>query len=235
MPNYTAAEVTHIANQVCIAYAGADALANWYAAYQWQGEAVGPAWRRRQELQANLLATGFALPELQAIHQWGFNNATCPELNNPALLASLQACLHSFQMGVRPQQEASLAYFLDLQRTVNANIGLARVSKWICFVDQTRFAILDSRVSRGLYPVSVDRNHRAFPVLGGRVAGASDPMAHWKPERLARMYIDYLDVMQLVGLQCEMQPAQVEMALFMIGQPALSGPLNPTLRRAMWC
>jgi len=236
MRNYTPAEITDIANQVCAAYIGENSLPMWYAAYQWQDEPVGPSWLARQELQANLLATGFALPELQAIHRWGFNGASCPAMNDPEILASLQACLHTFRAGTRAQQEASLTDFLAQQRTANAGIGLARVSKWICFVDQARFAILDSRVSRGLYPVSVAPGHRAFPVLAGRAAGAADPIANWRPDRLARTYLNYLDVMQQVAeLQDGMQPAQVEMALFMIGQPALPRPLNPRLRRTMWC
>lgn len=236
MLRYSKAEITDIANQLWAIHVGANALPAWYSSYLWQGDAAERAWLVRQELEANLIATGFGLPALQAIHRWGFNNASCPALDNPGLLASLQACLHAFRFGARDLQEAALADFLAFQKVVNAGIGLARVSKWICFVDQARFAILDSRVSRALYPVSVEPGGRAFPVLGGRVAGASDAMAHWTPDRTARMYLDYLDVMQHVAvLQADMKPAQVEMALFMIGQTAIRGPLTPGLRRAMWC
>lgn len=235
MPSYTAVEITGIANQICDTYNGTNSLANWYADYRWQGAAVEATWQIRTNLQDNLLESEFALEELQSIHRWGFNEASCTALNDPELLASLQACLRSFQIGLRPQQEASLSAFLRLQRTAKAQIGLARVSKWICFVNQARFAILDSRVSRGLYPIRVATNHRAFPVLAGRGSGASNQMVHWEPDRMARMYLDYIDVIQEVArLQEGMQPAQVEMALFMIGQPALSSPLNPSLRRAMW-
>lgn len=232
---YTPQEIAHIANQVCITYIGENALPNWYSNYFWGGMGAEAAWQHRLELQQALLNSNFGLDELQAIHRWGFNEAECPALNNQALLLSLQACLGAFHNGERPQQEASLANFLSLQRAANARIGLARVSKWICFVNQANFAILDSRVSRGLYPINVDPQHRAFPVLPGRGSGAYDQMFHWSPNRVARMYLDYLEVIQHVAVQANMTTAQVEMALFMIGQPAIPKPINFVLRRAMWC
>jgi hypothetical protein len=106
------------------------------------------------------------------------------------------------------------------------NIGIATASKWVCFIDQNKYAIFDSRVSIALRALTAEANRneykRAFPIIprramGGHIAWTADWIVS-RPERIARAYMDYLDVLKgVTGKQNVLNPAQVEMALFMLG------------------
>ncbi len=116
-------------------------------------------------------------------------------------------------------------------------LGIATVSKCVCFVNQTRFAIFDSRVSIALRNVTIE-GHRAFPVVGrrpsgGRIAWTSTPLLSVSPICTARAYIDYLQILGHLSNTIDgMNAAQIEMALFMAGDvwPSDGEVLKPLLR-----
>ncbi|HSI48940.1 MAG TPA: hypothetical protein VLA61_11760 [Ideonella sp.] len=120
-----------------------------------------------------------------------------------------------------------------------ARLGIATVSKWICFVDQGRYGIFDARVSIALRYVAVG-HERAFPIVGcrlikGQRAFRNDTSVTSNPTRMVRAYLDYLEVLSGVAVQAAMLPAEVEMALFMIGDVWADGHRTPApLRRGMW-
>jgi hypothetical protein len=122
-------------------------------------------------------------------------------------------------------------------------VKIAKVSKWICFIDQRRYAIYDSRVSVALRGVMIDtaggQSHRAFPLIGRRAALHRVPFRQDSlsatPLRMARAFLDYIDVLQLVSAQTGMFAAEIEMALFMAGNVGWGGEHVPPLQRKMWC
>jgi len=102
------------------------------------------------------------------------------------------------------------------------NIKIARFSKWICFVDQSSYAIYDSRVSLALRKIKVGEK-RFFPTLGSRAKGRpqrdyigsnTSTAAH----KMAGKYMVYLDLLNTILSDTAFsRVAELEMSLFMLG------------------
>lgn len=116
-------------------------------------------------------------------------------------------------------------------------LGIARVSKWLCFIDQSRFVIFDSRVSRALRCINID-GQRVFPIISGRVpkAGAEGwTAADISGKNLVSnaltvsTYRLYLRLVKMISGNRGLEPAKVEMGLFMMGKgfPPLTEPRLP--------
>jgi len=216
-----------------------------YNTFYWQDIVLPAAETKRNDLSSSLvlaLQSGH-MADLESaannIHVWGFGRGI-PETvrNRLSFLSDLESVLKAFaekQDDEIYQCAEPLAKLLTHER-----VGIATASKWVCFVDQKRFAIFDSRVSIALRNVTID-GHRAFPVVGrrpsgGRLAWTATPLLHAFPIRTARAYIDYLRVVGLLSnIIGHMTPAQIEMALFMAGDvwPSEGEVLKPLLR-GMW-
>ena len=102
------------------------------------------------------------------------------------------------------------------------NIKIATFSKWICFTDQSNFAIYDSRVSLALRKIKIDKK-RFFPTLGSRAKGRpqSDYIgsnASSAADQMAGKYMVYLDLLHsILSATTLSRVTELEMALFMLG------------------
>lgn len=242
--NYTAAETTTIANEILRAYP-VTALRAGHAGFTWRRSVLPGAWTSRVNLVAPLVSATHsrAMPAvLQAaddVYKWGFGGKSIPAKisRNAGFPTALLDTLTAFE-GSTPQhiaaREPSLAALLSI-----GGLGIATASKWICFLNQGRFGIFDSRVSIAFRSIHVTGD-RAFPIVGrrklaNRTAFRPDGQVVSASQRMARAYLDYLVVLSEVARLTSMQPAEVEMALFMIGDVWANGhpPLRP-LRHSMW-
>jgi hypothetical protein len=224
---------------------GSTALSNAYNSFTWQGHVLPAAWANRTWLTAPLtsaLATCVSanlVGPANAIHCWGFGKPIPKRLHTQTgFFDALQATLIAF-FGRDPShvanREQSLTKLLRFK-----GLGIAVASKWVCFVDPKRYGIYDSRVSIALRNLQID-GKRAFPIVGrrppkGKKAFQSDTQIISNPARTARAYLDYLEVLALVasatGSLC---PAEVEMAVFMLGNAWANGqPSLTPLPRGMW-
>jgi hypothetical protein len=150
----------------------------------------------------------------------GFSRPIGQQINDcPQFWSDLNVALNSFK-------NASTENLADCVKPLvkllgHKGIGMARASKWICFVDQNRYAIFDSRVSIAMRKLKLD-GCRAFPILPRKLKNG---MQAWKPDyqvvtssiRLARAYIDFLRVIAGASTVSNRTPSQIEMALFMAG------------------
>jgi hypothetical protein len=221
------------------------ALSNGHSSFTWQDQVLPAAWANRTWLTPPLtsaLATCVSanlVDPANAIHCWGFGKPIPNRLHTqPGFFDALQDTLIAF-LGRCPghvaSREQSLTNLLRFK-----GLGIAVASKWVCFVDPNRNGIYDSRVSIALRNLQID-GRRAFPIVGrrppkGKKAFQSDTQIISNPARTARAYLDYLEVLALVasatGTLC---PAEVEMALFMLGNVWANGqPSLTPLPGGMW-
>lgn len=242
--NYTASESAAIANEVLRAYPASVIQAS-HAMFNWQGSGLPTAWTTRVGLVLPLVSAtraGAATAVLKAandVYKWGFGGKSIPPkiVNNPAFHAALNGTLIAFD-GATPRhhaaRESALASLLRIE-----GVGIATASKWICFLDQGRYGIFDSRVSIALRAIHV-ANNRAFPIVGRR---AQAKFSAFRPDthivsnsaRMARAYLDYLRVLSEVARASGLLPAEVEMALFTLGNVWADGQPTPvSLRHSMW-
>lgn len=101
-------------------------------------------------------------------------------------------------------------------------VKIARFSKWICFIDQEKFAIYDSRVSLALRQIQV-KGRRFFPTLGTKSLGRPKAdyiaaNANSSAKKMSEIYLTYTELLQTVRSNYDLPSvASIEMALFMLG------------------
>lgn len=159
--------------------------------------------------------------EIQAVHEWGFGKKLDERqrgLFDPPNFQAFCAMLKTWAAGSpKEARRAALEECLLIP-----HFGIARHSKWLCFIDQQNFAIYDSRVSLALRKIEID-GKRAFPTVGGRQANTPTPTALGKApvaaERMSNAYMMYLDLLNAVKKDWGFdRVADIEMALFMLGR-----------------
>jgi len=196
--------------------------------FEWGGKKGLDAIKERNELEASLLkaVATFNRCEIryvaERIHKWGFNGVPLPNSCGEPWLENLCA-LYSALSEPAPL-DGTDAFTLLIGALSFERIKLAKVSKWVCFLDQSRFAIFDSRVSLALRHLSIERDGmrcRLLPIVGRR-----NPTRGWhgdnlRPEGHARSYCLYLRIIHLALKSIRAiegwRSADVEMALFMKG------------------
>lgn len=162
-----------------------------------------------------------AAEQIQKVHKWGFGrNLDKREANllEDPYLANFLDMIQIWQISQDPKN------MLDtLEKCLlTPYVKIARFSKWICFIDQSKFAIYDSRVSLALRQISLNQK-RVFPTLGAKSTGrpngdfiGSNPRK--AAEKIAACYMLYLDVLHTtIGEYDLSSVAHMEMALFMLG------------------
>lgn len=213
-------------------------LERWLHAFEWDGAPLEPAWARRLALAAEGRADG-AAHYADRVHRWGFGHVVQARVRQHADYAdSLHALCGTWSADAgRPPGRAaadSLAAMLEIP-----HLGIARVSKFICFLDQEQYGIYDSRVSYALKDLSLDGTRRVFPFIGGKQVKhasyvLSDPLTA-EPQCMAAVYAGFVQLLRRTaeklngrgGIACsgvagvcgkQWTPALLEMALFMAGQ-----------------
>lgn len=102
-------------------------------------------------------------------------------------------------------------------------IGIARSSKWICFIDQKRYAIYDSRVSLALSRIMYEDKNKKFKpffqVLKRRdLKNKKYPKGETRSKnRTVEDYFIFLKFINKIAKEYGMKPFEVEMSLFMMG------------------
>jgi hypothetical protein len=244
--HYTDFEIRAITQDFLLRYPPA-LLSALRGSFTWGTVELPTAWLTRKQLAAALdaaLTTGSLSALLAAadrIFLWGFGQGIPQSVRgDPSFLPALYEALLRFRLTPRGNYRAcvpALARLLCIK-----DLGIASVSKWICLLDQERFAIYDSRVSVALLNVAAPCGSRAFPVVGRRpikgvLAWQADSQVNNDPWRAARVYVDYLHVLEQVRvLHRRHYAARIEMALFMAGGPMWRPPgaRRRPMRRGMW-
>lgn len=101
-----------------------------------------------------------------------------------------------------------------------SGVGIARSSKWICFIDQENYAIYDSRVSLALSKIINEKKKKPF----FQVLKRRDLKTKKYPKGSSRSksltvddYFIFLKFINKVADDYKMKPFEVEMSLFMMG------------------
>ena len=148
------------------------------------------------------------------VYKWGFGKNNCPNSlkSNLPLFCRVNRCWN--EGSDRKQMVELLSKLLCLK-----GIGIATASKWICFIDEDRYAIYDSRVSAALRSIKINTK-QVFPTVGRRpIATKSYPPATFRtPSQMASDYLFFTDFSSVVAKRYGIDsPAKVEMGLFMLG------------------
>lgn len=196
-------------------------LMEQFKSFEWDKkgfeEAVLERSKNERQLQQAIWADDDAKikESILRIHKWGFGRET-PNSQEEWLKDTIQA-VREFTKSEPDvlQQKAVLNMLLS-----HKGIKLATASKWICFCDQSRYAIYDSRVSIALRDVVGSNQQRLFPTVARRkINGVQFPYGDtMKPSRLVEKYFLYLDTLRIVSGRTGLKVAEIEMALFMIGK-----------------
>lgn len=206
--------MTPVAQQLLNHYPG-ETLERYYRAFEWNNQTFTTASAKRRDLSYKLTTSlknaseSGLVAALIDIHKWGLARRF-----PPAVEANTKRILTVLRTAQGPKlHEKEIESLLDLP-----GIGIATASKWICLVDQDRYAIFDSRVSVALKDICVD-GKRSFPIVARRKSARHTPWPSDQvaPERMASFYTHYTDTLAEVGAKVEMKPSAIEMALFMIG------------------
>ena len=158
-----------------------------------------------------------AINEIQA---WGFNGRKLQPSIKPdkTFLSELPKAFEIWSSDPSDSQNKIEA----LERLLSVKgLGIATISKWLCFTRPKQLAIYDSRVSIALRPI-VTNGQRIFPTVGRRNTKTRKyPPADYqslKPEIMAARYHIYTNMLACVVDNKELMTASdVEMALFMLG------------------
>lgn len=155
---------------------------------------------------------------VRQVHMWGFGNKPLKSsLDNDELFWSrLRNVLESWYLDHSDKVE-SLSRLLSLK-----GLGIATASKWICMLDQERFAIYDSRVSAALAGIT-DNGKRIFPIVGRRsVESKKYPPQDYRAGKAHLISEDYQTfILMLQSLQEHYEVdsvSELEKALFMLGK-----------------
>lgn len=163
-----------------------------------------------------------AIQKIDGVNKWGFNGQG---LDKRQVILYEEPYLSNFISMIQAWKECNdTEKMQDTLATClqTPYVKIARFSKWICFVDQNKFAIYDSRVSLALRQIKLD-DSRVFPTLGAKSKGRpnADFISANKivaAEKVAEIYILYNNMLRALLPHYNLASvAELEMALFMLG------------------
>lgn len=188
--------------------------------YEWpEGTTTEESLRRRAEVAGAVFAEAaseghLSRPTLERVFKWGFNNdvSALDRLSDIEIVASTRDAIRLLEAD--RLVEAALAAMRP------RGIGISRASKYLAFVDESRFGIYDSRVGRALATLAVERRV-VMPIPPDRSGGGTTSDSG----RLAQGFSDCTLVLREVAALAAREgvddvlsrPADVEMGLFMLG------------------
>jgi hypothetical protein len=197
-------------------------LKNELRNFEWNDANFEEGWAKRQGLEQSLRAAVEVGSEsgigasISEIYRWGFKR-NAPNVDGDDWRKTAEALVREFTKSEPDilKQKAALNMLLN-----HKGIKIATASKWICFCDQTKYAIYDSRVSIALRDIVGTNGKRLFPTIGRRQTKASQyPNADAvTPAGMVERYFFYLDTLNIVSQRTHLKAAEIEMALFMIGK-----------------
>ena len=123
--------------------------------------------------------------------------------------------INDWNKGNREEKRKSHLNILNI-----SGVGIARSSKWICFIDQENYAIYDSRVSLALSKIINKKKEKPF----FQVLKRRDLKTKKYPKGSSRSksltvddYFIFLKFINKVADEYGIKPYEVEMSLFMMG------------------
>jgi len=163
--------------------------------------------------------------EIQKVHIWGFrqplSKSTSHILSEPHR-SVISECMKTWYANSDiSERRKSLIEALKIK-----SIGIARLSKWVCFLDQEAYAIYDSRVSLALRRLRFD-GQRAFPTIGRRSSAKTKyPYQSYLgkdsfqvAENITSAYLNFLALLDALKLRYHISSSsEIEKGLFMLGQ-----------------
>lgn len=197
-------------------------MANELHSFQWRKSDFEKGWAERRRLEQELRAAldhdsdSAVSASISDIYRWGFGRNT-PNVNGDDWRKIAGTLVREFSKSRPdvPQQKAVLKMLLDTK-----GIKIATASKWVCFCDQRRYAIYDSRVSIALREILSEDGKRLFPTVGRRKTKSSQyPNADvMSVSQMVEKYFLYLEALRVISERTRLKVAEIEMALFMIGK-----------------
>ena len=152
------------------------------------------------------------------VHMWGFGGKRMKEalFDDESFWSQLKDVLNSWDLNA-PKRVEALSGLLSFD-----GLGIATASKWICMLDQERFAIYDSRVSAALAGIT-DNGKRIFPIVGRRsTKNKKYPPQDYRAGKAHLILEDYQTfIFMLQSLQEHYEVdsvSELEKALFMLGK-----------------
>lgn len=199
-----------------------DRIRNELSNFYWNGDDFKEGWEKRRALEKNLrvaiddLSESGIAASITEIYRWGFER-NAPNVDGDDWRKDAGAMIRAFSNSdsAVSQQKDALNKLLG-----HKGIKIATASKWVCFCDQTKYAIYDSRVSIALRDIVGTNGRRFFPTVGRRqIKGSKYPYGSTlKPSQLVEKYFLYLDTLRIISKRIDLRVAEIEMALFMIGE-----------------
>lgn len=214
-----------IANKILSRYS-IQTLENEFKKFSWGKNSPLDALNKRVELESmtqNWIQSGSndeCRIILERIYAWGFGG------RQPPISTSHNSFQFAFINMMRTWDDRDSSQKLKVEALEKIlsfkKIGIAAASKWICFIDQSRYAIYDSRVSIALSEVTNTDGKRIFPIIGRRSTKAKKYPAQdaivSKAKEMSEIYISYLETLNKITEITKMPTSHIEMALFMIGK-----------------
>lgn len=232
-----------------ISYSGMKAYLH---SFEFKGEKFAAGWRTRKSLSYTDKDKYSEIKYADRVHRWGFGSDVPADVKSSLLYRPELEKLCRFwsiegDPWARDDQEAMNSFIALMSMD---EFKIAKVSKLICFLNQDRYAIYDSRVSYALRKLSIG-GLRVFPQVGGRPARKGEPRRVGPTQsvtgdarRIARTYVDFLMLMRCFAERLNdkapltadaedgpslWNPSLVEMALFMLGESRAAGDKLPRI------
>lgn len=194
--------------------------------FEW-GKDIEDSFNKREEIADKFkswISKGHPISEAQKhadmVMEWGFNGQKSPK----SLSENLEDFCKFISAWNKHNNATEMKELLVDNLNLN-NIGIARSSKWLCFVNPKQFCIYDSRVSITLRSFGKG-NGKTFPTVGRkktkRTFDFPNPNLR-KPEKMTEDYCKFLDLINAVKYKYKIDSAsKIEMGLFMLGdKPAI--------------
>jgi len=202
-----------------------ETIENAYKSFSWRNKNFDQAKDERDQIALNFKKwsdNGFCLKDafdaLNDVYRWGFGRSLHPKLLDTNNIETIIDMLQGVQSGQNMQ--------LALEKSLCIpKLKIATQSKWICMLNQEKFAIYDSRVSMALRDIII-KDKRLFPIVGRRntrskkflyptyIGNTYEKQAC----KMAEAYFLYLKLLKYVAEKYNFKSvSKVEMALFMLG------------------
>ena len=165
------------------------------------------------------LSNGKPIVDAQAhadlVMEWGFNGQKSPK----SLSENLAEFCNFISTWEKKDSASDMKNLLARNLQVKG-IGIARSSKWLCFINPEELCIYDSRVSVTLRTLGKGKG-KTFPTVGRKKTNRTSDFPNpnfRKPEKMAEDYCKFLDLVDAIKLEYQIDSAsKIEMGLFMLG------------------
>lgn len=187
--------------------------------YKWQKDTHEETLEKRRKIaskyqtwvNSKTISIKGAKESANLVTQWGFKRR---------LPASIEDNLEDFRNMISIWRDGN--DFDKMHDTLVSNlnlkgVGIARSSKWLCFINQNRYCIYDSRVSATLRSLGKG-DGKTFPTCPRQTGNVNFPKSvRPSNSKIALAYFKYLDLAHYIADQYDITVTEIEIGLFMLG------------------